>query len=122
MHEEIRLVRVEEVIAANLDELLPGKEILGSHVLQVTRNADLVIEEDEASDLLQAIEDELEGRWFGQSVRLMVTDSMPDLLREWLAEHLRVEANAVYATPEPLALEISRSLRTWSGGTCSTRP
>ncbi|MDX6380421.1 MAG: polyphosphate kinase [Rubrobacteraceae bacterium] len=104
VHEEIRLVRVEEVIAANLDELFPGKEILASYVFQVTRNADLVIEEDEASDLLHAIEHELAGRWFGQSVRLVVTDSMPAQLREWLAENLRVEPNSVYAAPEPLGL------------------
>jgi polyphosphate kinase len=104
VHEEIRLVRVEEVIAANLDELFPGKEILASYVFQVTRNADLVIEEDEASDLLHAIEHELAGRWFGQSVRLVVTDSMPAQLREWLAENLRVEPNSVYTAPEPLGL------------------
>ena len=103
-HEEIQLVRVEEVIAANLDELFPGKEILSSHVFQVTRNADLVIEEDEASDLLQVIEDELEGRWFGQSVRLMVADSMPKWLREWLTENLGVDAGSVFAAPEPLGL------------------
>ena len=104
VREEIKLVRVEEVIAANLDELFPGKEILASYVFQVTRNADLVIEEDEASDLLQTIEDELSGRWFGQSARLVVTDSMPDVLREWLAENLGVDQNSVYATPEPLGL------------------
>ena len=104
VHEKIKLVRVEEVIAANLDELFPGKEILACYVFQVTRNADLVIEEDEASDLLQTIEDELAGRWFGQSVRLMVTDSMPDTLREWLAENLGVDPNSVYATPDPLGL------------------
>jgi polyphosphate kinase len=104
VHEQIKLVRVEEVIAANLDELFPGKEILSCYVFQVTRNADLVIEEDEASDLLQTIEDELAGRWFGQSVRLVVTDSMPAELREWLAENLRVAPNSVYATSEPLGL------------------
>src|ERR671920_473586 len=104
VHEEIKLVRVEEIIAANLDKLFPGKEILASYVFQVTRNADLVIEEDEASDLLQTIEDELAGRWFGQSARLVVTDSMPDTLREWLAENLGVDQNSVYATPEPLGL------------------
>src|SRR3712207_5445351 len=71
---EMRFVRVEEIIAANLDELFPGKEVAASYVFQVTRNADFVIEEDEASDLLQAIEDEIEGRWFGQSVRLVVSD------------------------------------------------
>ena len=103
-HEEIQLVRVEEVIAANLDELFPGKEIVSSHVFQVTRNADLVIEEDEASDLLQVIEDELEGRWFGQSVRLMVADSMPKWLREWLTENLGVDAGSIFAVPEPLGL------------------
>ena len=104
VHGEIKLVRVEEIIAANLDELFPGKNIAASHVFQVTRNADLVIEEDEASDLLQAIEDELEGRWFGQSVRLMVADSMPDVLRQWLTENLRVTPDAVYTVEEPLAL------------------
>src|ERR687893_1885542 len=101
---EIRFVRVEEVISANLDELFPGKEIVASYIFQVTRNADFVIEEDEASDLLQAIEDELEGRWFGQSVRLMVTDRMPEELREWLAGNLKIAPKAVYAVPEPVGL------------------
>jgi polyphosphate kinase len=101
---EVRLVRIEEIIAANLDELFPGKEVTASHVFQVTRNADFVIEEDEASDLLQAIEDELEGRWFGQSVRLVVTDAMPEELREWLAMNLRIDPGAVYAVPEPVGL------------------
>src|ERR671911_2769511 len=94
---ELRFVRVEEVISANLDELFPGKEVVASYVFQVTRNADFVIEEDEAADLLQAIEDELEGRWFGQSVRLMVTDEMPEGLREWLATNLKIDPNSVYA-------------------------
>jgi polyphosphate kinase len=102
--EPIKLVRTEEVIAANLDELFPGKEITESHVFQVTRNADLVIEEDEASDLLQTIEDELAGRWFGQSVRLVVSASMPDELRDWLVEHLRVGEGAVFTAPDPLGL------------------
>ena len=101
---EIRLVRVEEVMAANLDELFPGKKIFASYVFQVTRNADFVIEEDEAGDLLQAIEDEVEGRWFGQSVRLVVTDTMPAGVREWLAERLRMGEDAVYPVSEPLGL------------------
>jgi len=101
---EVRLVRVEEIIAANLDELFPGKEVAASYVFQVTRNADFVIEEDEASDLLQAIEDELEGRWFGQSVRLMVTDEMPEDLREWLGTNLKIDPNSVYAVSEPIGL------------------
>jgi polyphosphate kinase len=101
---EMRFVRVEEVISANLDELFPGKEVVASYVFQVTRNADFVIEEDEAADLLQAIEDELESRWFGQSVRLVVSDEMPDDLRDWLAGNLKVDENSVFASPHPIGL------------------
>ncbi|MCD6054981.1 MAG: ppk, partial [Rubrobacteraceae bacterium] len=101
---EMRFVRVEEVISANLDELFPGKDIVASYVFQVTRNADFVIEEDEAADLLQAIEDELEGRWFGQSVRLVVSDEMPDDLRDWLVRHLKLDENSVFASPHPIGL------------------
>jgi polyphosphate kinase len=101
---EHRLVRIEEVIAANLDELFSGKNVAASYVFQMTRNADLVIEEDEAADLLQTIEGELESRWFGQSVRLVVTDEMPEDLREWLADNLKVGASSVYAVPEPIEL------------------
>jgi polyphosphate kinase len=101
---EVRLVRIEEIIAANLDELFPGKEVAASYVFQVTRNADFVIEEDEAGDLLQAIEDEVEGRWFGQSVRLVVSDEMPEDLREWLAMNLKIGSDSVYAVPEPIGL------------------
>jgi polyphosphate kinase len=102
--QEVRLVRIEEIIADNLDELFPGKEVAASYVFQVTRNADFVIEEDEAADLLQAIEDEVEGRWFGQSVRLVVTATMPEDLREWLAMNLGIDPNSVYAVPEPIGL------------------
>jgi polyphosphate kinase len=101
---EKRLVRIEEVIAANLDELFSGKEIVASYVFQVTRNADFVIEEDEAADLLQAIEDELESRWFGHSVRLIVTEAMPESIRDWLATNLGIDPGAVYALPEPIGL------------------
>lgn len=101
---EVRLVRIEEVIAANLDELFPGKNVAASYVFQVTRNADYVIEEDEASDLLQVIEDEIAGRWFGQSVRLMVTEKMPEHLCSWLARNLQIDPGSVYSVPEPLGL------------------
>jgi polyphosphate kinase len=101
---EMRFVRVEEVISANLAELFPGKEVEASYIFQVTRNADFVIEEDEASDLLQAIEDELESRWFGQSVRLVVSDEMPDDLRDWLAGNLNLDENSVFESPHPIGL------------------
>jgi polyphosphate kinase len=101
---EMRFVNVEEVISANLDELFPGKDVVASYIFQVTRNADFVIEEDEAADLLQAIEDELESRWFGQSVRLVVSNEMPDDLRDWLARKLKLDENSVFESPHPIGL------------------
>jgi polyphosphate kinase len=101
---EMRFVRVEEVISANLDELFPRKDVAASYIFQVTRNADFVIEEDEAADLLQAIEDELESRWFGQSVRLVVSNEMPDDLRDWLARKLKLDENSVFESPHPIGL------------------
>ncbi|MBA2570934.1 MAG: RNA degradosome polyphosphate kinase, partial [Chloroflexi bacterium] len=68
---------LEQIIAANLDVLFPGMEVLEHHLFRVTRNADLSIEEDEADDLLLAIEEELRKRRFGKVVRLEVERSMP---------------------------------------------
>jgi polyphosphate kinase len=65
-------VLVEQIIAANLDTLFPGMDILDHHLFRVTRNADISIEEDEADDLLLAIEEELSRRRFGKVVRLEV--------------------------------------------------
>jgi len=103
-HHPVLLVRLEEVIAANLDELFSGHDVVNCYVFQVTRNADLVIQEDEAADLLQAIEDELDQRRFGETVRLIVTSDMPQRLRTWLAGHLGVQAGSLHAVPEPIGL------------------
>lgn len=70
-------VLIDQVIEANLDLLFRGMEILETHLFRVTRNADLAIEEDEADDLLLAIEEELRRRRFGEAVRLEVERSMP---------------------------------------------
>lgn len=104
LHGPVKLVRIEEVIAANLDKLFPGKHVVDSYVFQVTRDADIVIQEDEASDLLEAIEYELDRRQFGESVRLVVTSRMPEPVRQWLASHLGINMNEIYSVPEPIAL------------------
>ncbi len=72
-----RYVLIDQVIEANLDTLFSGMEIDEHHLFRVTRNADLEIEEDEADDLLLAIEEELRRRRFGEAVRLEVERSMP---------------------------------------------
>ena len=74
-----RFVLLDQVIEANLDELFRGMEILETHLFRVTRDADIAIEEDEADDLLLAIEEEVRRRRFGEAVRLEVERSMPDV-------------------------------------------
>jgi polyphosphate kinase len=72
-----KFVLIDQVIEANLDTLFKGMEVVEHHLFRVTRNADLAIEEDEADDLLMAIEEELRRRRFGEAVRLEVERSMP---------------------------------------------
>ena len=75
-----RFVPLEQVIAAHLDRLFPGMEVVEHYVFRVTRNADLTLEEDEADDLLEAVEIEVRRRRFGKAVRLEVErgDVRPD--------------------------------------------
>ncbi len=75
--EPSRFVLIDQVIEANLDALFSGMEIVEHHLFRVTRNADLALEEDEADDLLMAIEEELRRRRFGEAVRVEVERSMP---------------------------------------------
>ena len=69
-----RFVPLEDVIAAHLDQLFPGMEVLEHHTFRVTRNEDLEVEEDDAENLLQALEKELLRRRFGPPVRLEVEE------------------------------------------------
>ena len=89
-------VLLEQVIAANLDALFPGMEIVEHHLFRVTRNADLSIEEEEAPDLLMAIEEELRKRRFGKVVRLEIERTMPHQTRALLMQGLSVAAEDVY--------------------------
>jgi polyphosphate kinase len=77
-------VLIDQIIEANLDTLFTGMQVLEHHLFRVTRNADLSLEEDEADDLLLAIEEELRRRRFGEAVRLEVERSMPPATRQIL--------------------------------------
>jgi polyphosphate kinase len=94
--EPSRFVPIDQVIEANLDELFTGMEVVDSHLFRVTRNADFEIEEDEADDLLLAIEEELRRRRFGAAVRLEVERSMPAATRTLLMRGLGLEPDDVY--------------------------
>jgi len=88
-------VPLEDVIASHLDALFPGMEIVSHALFRVTRDADFEVN-DEADDLLQAVEDELRRRRFGEVVRLEVGASMDPVLRSRLIEWLGVDELQVY--------------------------
>ena len=112
-------VLLEQIIAANLDTLFPGMEVLEHHLFRVTRNADLAIEEDEADDLLLAIEEELRKRRFGEAVRLEVERSMPAATRALLQRGLGLEPTDVYEVAGMLDLTALTRSPTWTCPTCS---
>lgn len=89
-------VSLDEVIAANLDQLFPGMRILDYHLFRVTRNADFELEEDAGGDLLAAIESELTRRRFGRAVRLEVTGSMTSEVLELLTRELAISDSDIY--------------------------
>jgi len=99
-----RVVALEHVIAAHLDALFPGMEIEGQYPFRVTRNADLTLEDEEADDLLAAVEFELRRRRFGRAVRLEVDTSMTDEIRELLERELDVDGEDVYQYDGPIDL------------------
>jgi polyphosphate kinase len=97
-------VYLEQVIAANLDKLFPGMEILETHPFRVTRDADMEIQELEAADLLETMEQSVRQRKFGVVVRVTVDDSMPAHTRDILIENLEIERHDLYTVPRPLGL------------------
>ncbi|HWH24078.1 MAG TPA: polyphosphate kinase 1 [Candidatus Limnocylindria bacterium] len=103
-------VLLEQIIAANLDALFPGMEIVEHHLFRVTRNADFELEEEEAPDLLLAIEEELRKRRFGRVVRLEIERSMPAATRELLMRGLGIEPADVYEIAGLLDLTCLRPL------------
>ena len=106
-----RLVPLEQVLVHFLDALFPGMEILESALFRVTRDADLEVS-DEADDLLEAVEVELQRARFGEVTRLEVSDSMSEAMRARLRRALRASADFVYPASAMLdladAMELTR--------------
>ncbi|WP_369214877.1 RNA degradosome polyphosphate kinase [Streptomyces flavofungini] len=101
-----RYVPIEDVIAApaHLQELFPGMEIQEHHMFRLTRNEDLEVEEDDAENLLQALEKELMRRRFGPPVRLEVEESIAPNVLSLLVRELKISEAEVYPLPGPLDL------------------
>ena len=89
-------VMLEDIIAHNLESLFPGLRVKDSYLFRVTRDADLDLQEDEADDLLRAIESELRRRRFGEPVRLEVEPAMPEPLREQVLKALELDRTDCY--------------------------
>ena len=97
-----RFVPLEQVIAAHIESLFPGMEVLRHHAFRVTRNADFEVEEDEGGDLLMAIESELTQRRFGRMVRLEVQPDMPEDILDLLMREMGAGVDDVYRVEGPL--------------------
>ncbi|MFC6695277.1 RNA degradosome polyphosphate kinase [Nocardioides daphniae] len=99
-----RFVPLEDVIGEHLKRLFPGMEIVATHTFRVTRNEDLEVEEDDAENLLKALEKELLRRRFGPAVRLEVEETMDSRMLDLLVSELGVSQAEVYRLPAPLDL------------------
>ena len=97
-------VPLEQVVATHLDKLFPGMVGVEAHPFRVTRDADIELAEDEADDLLVAVEQELRRQRFGAVVRLEVAATMPDHIVRWIQRELEVEDDAVVTVEGPLNL------------------
>ncbi|MFN2316622.1 MAG: polyphosphate kinase 1, partial [Gemmatimonadales bacterium] len=86
-----RFIPLERVIGAHLEALFPGVEILGWHCFRITRNTDLDIDADDADDLLNLIQEEVQNRRFAEVVRLEVETATPESLRQLLLEELNAD-------------------------------
>ncbi|WP_109210161.1 RNA degradosome polyphosphate kinase [Microbacterium sp. KCTC 39802] len=100
----VRYLPLEELISNHLDDLFPGMEVLDHHAFRLTRNEDVVIEEDETENLIQALEAELLRRRFGPPIRLEITDDMDDVTLDLLIRELDITEQEVYRLPGPLDL------------------
>ncbi len=102
--EGARYLPLEELISNNLGDLFPGMEVLSHHTFRLTRNEDVVIEEDETENLIQALEAELLRRRFGPPIRLEVTEDMDEVTLDLLINELDITEQEVYRLPGALDL------------------
>ena len=104
--ERYGFIAMEKLIAAHLESLFPGMIIKEARSFRVTRNEDIDVEEDDAENLLNAMEKELLRRRFGPPIRLESTDTTSPFLSQLLADQLGVSQDEVYRLPSPLDLTV----------------
>lgn len=104
--ERYGFIAMEKLIAAHLESLFPGMIIKEARSFRVTRNEAIDVEEDDAENLLNAMEKELLRRRFGPPIRLEITDTTSPFLSQLLADQLGVSQDEVYRLPSPLDLTV----------------
>ena len=104
--ERYGFIAMEKLIASHLESLFPGMIIKEARSFRVTRNEDIDVEEDDAENLLNAMEKELLRRRFGPPIRLEITDTTSPFLSQLLADQLGVSQDEVYRLPSPLDLTV----------------
>jgi polyphosphate kinase len=95
-------VWLEQVISANLATLFPGMEVVESYPFRIIRDADMTIQELEAADLLETIEQTVRQRRFGSVVLITINESMSDRIQEILMENLEIDHNEIYTIEGPM--------------------
>ncbi len=104
--ERYGFIPLENLIIAHLESLFPGMIIKEARSFRVTRNEDIDVEEDDAENLLNAMEKELLRRRFGPPIRLEISDTTSPFLSQLLAGRLRVSEEEVYRIPAPLDMTV----------------
>ena len=97
-------VWLEQVITANLASLFPGLEVVAAYPFRIIRGADVEIQEIEADDLLETMQQSIRKRKFASVVHVEIYESMPDTIRTLLVENLEVKSTDVHVLPAPLGL------------------
>ncbi|MFU0841331.1 MAG: Polyphosphate kinase [Burkholderia sp.] len=97
------IIMIEDLIGQRLNKLFPGYKIVSQGLFRITRNTDGEIEEDEADDLLAAVRDYVEQRRFGSVVRLELERGMPQVLQDFLVQHLALRPFQVFKSKMPMA-------------------
>ncbi|WP_300616826.1 polyphosphate kinase 1 [Dokdonella sp.] len=95
-------VFLSSVLHAFMDELFPGMQVKGSYQFRVTRNSELVVDEDEVQNIALALRDELKGRGFAKAVRLEVADNCPKAIADMLMQNFELSESEVFRCEGPV--------------------
>jgi polyphosphate kinase len=98
------LTFLSSIIHAYVEDLFPGMKVTGCYQFRVTRNSDLFVDEEEIDDLLRALEGELPGRRYGDTVRLEVPNNCPDKMSHFLLRHFKLTQEDLYQVNGPVNL------------------